>query len=90
MTANPRWSAGLRTMCSVVARMVRARSSRRPANAPSAKTNRTGVAKWVSSRTGFAPSRSCIEAVQTTTASSSPRMSVTMNRWRPLIFFPAS
>jgi hypothetical protein len=33
---------------------------------------------------------SCRDAAQTTTTSSSPRVSVTMNRLRPLIFFPAS
>jgi hypothetical protein len=43
ITANPRWSAGLRTMCSVVCNKVWAQSSSRPANAPSANTNRTAV-----------------------------------------------
>jgi hypothetical protein len=36
------------------------------------------------------PSRSCIEAAPTTTVIRSPRVSVTMNRLRPLILLPAS
>jgi hypothetical protein len=36
MTANPRWSVGLRTMCRVVRSRVCAQSRSRPANPPSA------------------------------------------------------
>jgi hypothetical protein len=38
----------------------------------------------------LAPSRPYTAAVTTTTVSSSPSVSVTMNRFRPLTFFPAS
>jgi len=38
----------------------------------------------------LAPSRSCQLAATTATVTSSPVVSVTMNRFRPLTFFPAS
>ncbi len=46
------------------------------------------VRRYRSSRIGLAPSRSCTEAEHTIVVSSRPRVSVTMNRFRPLIFFP--
>ena len=48
------------------------------------------VRREASNRTGFAPSRSWVEAASTTTTRSRPRVSVTMNRFLPLIFLPAS
>src|SRR3954453_9529085 len=84
ITANPCCPAGLRTICSVVARIVWAQSSSRPANPPSANRNRTRVRRRVSSSTDLAPSRSCTPAEHTTTHNRSPRVSVVMNRLRPL------
>jgi hypothetical protein len=42
------------------------------------------------SRVVLAPSRSCTLAASTTTTMSGPKVSVTMNRFLPLIFLPAS
>ncbi len=65
MTANPRWSAGLRTMCSVVRRM-RGGPVEQPAGerAVGEHEPHPGGAGRRRSRTGLAPSRSCIDAAQ--------------------------
>ena len=77
-------------MCSVVRRIVVAQSTSLPAKPPSAKTNRIELVSYAESRVVLAPSRSCTLAASTTTTMSRPKMSVTMNRFLPLIFLPAS
>jgi hypothetical protein len=56
------------------------------AKPPSAKTKRIGLIRYAESRLVLAPSRSCTLAVSTTTTMSRPKVSVTMNRFLPLIF----
>lgn len=68
-----------------------AQSTKRPANPWSAQIFRTlGWSRQVHSSERFAPSRSWTFAAMTWTASSRPRVSVTMNLLRPLTFLPAA
>ena len=77
-------------MCSVVATNLWAQDTNCHANPASAKTNRTGVDRYRLNKVVLAPSRSWTEAAITPTTSNNPRVSVTMNRSRPLTYLPAS